>query len=91
MTDLASLRNSLSVAGLLVDVVVRKHRRSFAYDEFTLEVDTLPHFGTFLDVELLGVASELALPRIYGMLERLGFSHSDVVTTTYTDLVRQMA
>lgn len=89
--DLGALQHVLTQSGILVDVVVRKHRRSFAWDEFTLELDTLPGFGTFLDVELLGVPAQAALSRITALLTGLGFAATDVVSTTYTDLVRRSA
>ena len=89
VVDLPGLRRYLADHGMAVEVIVRKHRTSYHWDEFTLELNTLPDLGTYLDVELLGRPPEEALPRIRDVLARLGFVAADEEPVEYVDQVLQ--
>lgn len=88
VVDVAGLRSTLEQHQLPIDVIVRKHRTTYQWDEFALELNTLPDLGVFLDVELLGRGPEVALPLIRKLLRVLGFAEEDEDPTEYTDAVR---
>ena len=71
----------LEKLGYVKTLTFEKRRETWKHDKCLIELDRLPHLGSFVEIEC--PTEELVLH----VREKLGLSHVEPITQTYADLV----
>jgi len=75
--------------GFDVLAVVRKRRRIYRYDEFTICIDEVEGLGHFIEVEKLvnGEGIEGGKRKIFALLAMLGISRNETIRKSYLEML----
>jgi adenylate cyclase class 2 len=87
VADADAMAGVLEALGFEPVATVRKQRRRFAVEGYTVTLDTVEGLGEFVEVETGAEAVEPAREGAFDVLRRLGLDPDDQMRTSYLELL----